>query len=133
MSSQGPNTKMTKLQKRDKVSQTYSKNSTKIYTRRKRSQRRRHELMHRPRKCDSSQIDTIPEFTTEEIQAAVDRPEKRESERQQWSTRRTTENSAAMNTKEKIRTIFNKIVQQREDFTPKSWRWIRIQVIHKKG
>ena len=35
-------------------------------------------------------------------------------------------------TKEKIRTITNEISQQ-EDFTPKSWRKIRIQVIYKKG
>ena len=34
-------------------------------------------------------------------------------------------------TKEKIRTIFNEIAQQ-DDFTPKSWRKIRIQVIYKK-
>ena len=31
-----------------------------------------------------------------------------------------------------MRTVFNEIVQQ-EDFTPKSWRKIRIQVIYKKG
>ena len=35
-------------------------------------------------------------------------------------------------TKEKIRTIFDEIAQQ-EDFTTKSWRKIRIQVIYKKG
>ena len=35
-------------------------------------------------------------------------------------------------TKEKIRNIFNDIAQQ-GDFTPNSWRKIRIQVIHKKG
>ena len=35
-------------------------------------------------------------------------------------------------TKEKIRTIFNEIIRQ-EDFTPKSWRRIRVQVIYKKG
>ena len=36
--------------------------------------------------ADSSQIDTILEFTTDEIQAAIDRLKKRESERQQWNT-----------------------------------------------
>ena len=35
-------------------------------------------------------------------------------------------------TKEKIRTTFNEIAQQ-DDFTPKSGRKIRIQVIYKKG
>ena len=34
--------------------------------------------------------------------------------------------------KRKIRNIFNEIIRQ-EDFTPKSWRKIRIQVIYKKG
>ena len=35
-------------------------------------------------------------------------------------------------TKEKIRQIFNEILRQ-GDCTPKTWRRIRIQVIHKKG
>ena len=35
-------------------------------------------------------------------------------------------------TKEEIRTLFNEIAQQ-DEFTPKSWRQIRIQVIYKKG
>ena len=80
---------------------------------------------------DSSQIATISEFTTEEIQAAINRLKKGKA-RDSSGVRAEQLKICSDDTKEKIRTIFNKIAQ-REDFTPKSWRWIRIQVIHKKG
>ena len=81
--------------------------------------------------ADSSQIETFPEFTTEEIQAAVDRLKKGKA-RDSNGIRAEQLQICSEDTKEKIRTIFNEFVQQ-EDFTPKIWRRIRIQVIHKKG
>ena len=81
--------------------------------------------------ADSSQTETIPEFTTEEIQAAIDRLKKGKA-RDSNGIRAEQLKNCSVDTEEKIRTIFNEIVQQ-EDFTPKSWRRIRIQVVHKKG
>ena len=81
--------------------------------------------------ADSSQIDTIPEFTTEEVQAAVDRLKKGKA-RDNSGVRAEQLKSCSKETKEKIRNIFNDIAKQ-DDFTPNSWRMIRIQVIHKKG
>ena len=80
---------------------------------------------------DSSQIETIPEFTTEEIQAAIDRLKKGKA-KDSDGIRAEQLKICSDDTKEKIRTIFNEIALQ-EDFTPKSWRKIRIQVIYKKG
>ena len=81
--------------------------------------------------ANSSQIETILEFTTEEIQAAIDRLKKGKA-RDSNGIRAEQLKISSEDTKEKIRTIFNEFVQQ-EDFTPKIWRRIRIQVIHKKG
>ena len=84
-----------------------------------------------PNNADPSQLDSIPEFTTEEIQAAIDRLKKGKA-KDSNGIRAEQLKICSDDTKEKIRTIFNEIAQQ-EDFTPKSWRKIRIQVIYKKG
>ena len=81
--------------------------------------------------ANSSQIETIPEFTTEEMQAAIDRLKKGKA-RDSSGVRAEQPKICSDDTKEKIRNIFNVIARQ-DDFTPNSWRRIRIQVIHKKG
>ena len=80
---------------------------------------------------DSSQNETIPEFTKEEIHAAIHRLKKGKA-KDSSGVRAEQLKICSEDTIEKIRTIFNEIAIQ-EDFTPKSWRKIRIQVIHKKG
>ena len=77
------------------------------------------------------QTDCIKEFTTDEIQNAIDRLKKGKA-KDNNGIRAEQLKICSDETKEEIRTIFNEIAQQ-EDFTPKSWRKIRIQVIYKKG
>ena len=74
---------------------------------------------------DPEQQNSIKEFTKNEIQDAIDAKDSNGIRAEQLK-------KCSDDTKEKIRTIFNEIVQQ-DDFTPKSWRKIRIQVIYKKG
>ena len=81
--------------------------------------------------ADSWQNGTIPEFTKEEIQDAIHRLKKGKA-KDNSGVRAGQLKICSEETKEKIRNIFNEIAQQ-SDFTPKSWRKIRIQVIHKKG
>ena len=73
----------------------------------------------------------IPEFTKSEIQDAIDRLKKGKAKDSNGIRAEQLKNCSD-DTKEKIRTIFNDILRQ-EDFTPKSWRNIRIHVIYKKG
>ena len=73
----------------------------------------------------------VPEFTQNEIQDAIDRLKKGKA-KDSSGVRAEQLKNCSDDTKEKIRTIFNEITRQ-EDFTPKSWRKIRIQVIYKKG
>ena len=77
------------------------------------------------------QHDPIPEFRKNEIQDAIDRL-KMGKAKDNSGIRAEQLKNCSDETKEKIRTIFNEITRQ-EDFTPKSWRKIRIQVIYKKG
>ena len=77
------------------------------------------------------QHDSIPEFTNNEIQDAIDRLKKGKA-KDSSGIRAEQLRNCSNDTKEKIRMIFNEIAQQ-EDFTPKSWRKIRIQVFYKKG
>ena len=77
------------------------------------------------------QNDCIKEFTTDEIQNAIDRLKKGKAKDGNGIRAEQVKNCSD-ETKEKIRTIFNEIARQ-EDFTPKSWRKMRIQVIYKKG
>ena len=79
--------------------------------------------------ADSSQIETIPEFTTEEIIAAINRLKKGKAGGSS-GIRAEQLRICSDDIKEKIRTIFNEIAQQ--DFTPNSWRRIRIQVSTKR-
>ena len=80
---------------------------------------------------DTDQDDYMEEFTTEEIQNAIDRLKKGKA-KDSNGIRAEQLKLCSEETKEEIREIFNEIAQQK-DFTPKSWRKIRIQVIHKKG
>ena len=82
-------------------------------------------------KADPSQLNFIPEFTTNEIQDAIDRL-KTGKAKDSNGTRAEQLKNCSDDTKEKIRTIFNEIAQQ-EDFTPKSWRKIPIKVIYQEG
>ena len=70
-----------------------------------------------------TQFEPIPEFTTSEIQDAIDRLNS--------GVRAEQLKNCSDRTKPKIRQIFNEILRQR-DCTPKTWRKIRLQVIHKK-
>ena len=79
---------------------------------------------------DPSQHNSISEFTKNEIQDAIDRLKKGKAKDSNESRAEQLKNCSD-DTKEKIRTIFNEIVQQ-ENFTPKCWRKIRI-LICKKG
>ena len=80
---------------------------------------------------EPEQNNFIKEFTTEEIQSAIDRLTKGKAKDGNGIRAEQLKNCSE-GTKEKKMTIFNEIAQQ-EDFTPKSWRKIRIQVIYKKG
>ena len=79
---------------------------------------------------EADQDDYMDEFTTEEIQCAIDRLKKGKA-KDSNGIRAEQLKICSEETKEEIRTIFNEIAQQK-DFSPKSWRRIRIQVIHKK-
>ena len=80
---------------------------------------------------ENEQSAKIKEFTTEEIQNAIDRLKKGKA-KDSNGIRAEQLKLCSDETKEEIRTIFNEIAQQ-EDFTPKSLRKIRIRVIYKKG
>ena len=67
--------------------------------------------------AEPSQSETIPEFTTEEIQAAINRLNKGNA-RDSSGVRAEKVKICSDDTKEKIRIIFNEIAQ-REDFTEK--------------
>ena len=82
-------------------------------------------------KTDPSQLHSIPEFTENEFQDAIDRLKKGKAKGSNGIRAEQLKNCSG-DTKENIRTIFNEIVQQ-EDFTTKSWRKIQIQIIHKEG
>ena len=79
---------------------------------------------------ETDQDDYMEEFTTEEIQNAIDRLKKGKA-KDSNGIRAEQLKLCSEETKEEIRKIFIEIAQQK-DFTPKSWRKIRIQVIHKK-
>ena len=118
--------------KRGKASQTYLQSFMKICT--KEEEEHGDEEMNsctEQENAEPSQSETIPEFTMEELQAAINRLKKGKA-RDSSGVRAEQLKICSDDTKEQIRTIFNEITQ-REDFTPKSWRRIRIQVIHTKG
>ena len=73
----------------------------------------------------------IAEFTKEEMQAAIDRL-KFGKARDSNGIRAEDVKGCDEETKERIRQIFNEVLQQR-DCTPESWRRIRIKVLVKKG
>ena len=80
---------------------------------------------------DDEQYEEIdPEFTTEWLQAAINRLERQIPD----SNGIISEDIKACDdeTREMVRQIFNEIVKQNE-FTPEAWKKVRIKVIHKKG
>ena len=77
------------------------------------------------------QFNTISEITKSEIQDAIDRL-KRGKAKDSSGVRAEQLKNCSDRTKETLRKIFNEIIR-REDFAPRSWRKIRIQVIYKKG
>ena len=79
----------------------------------------------------NKKTEPILEFTTEEIQAAIDRL-KRGKAGDNSGIKAEHIKRCSSETKEWIRRIFNEIVQE-EDCTLQTWRRIRINVIHKKG
>ena len=76
-------------------------------------------------------MERIPEFTKEEMQAAINRL-KCGKARDSNGIRAEDIKGCDEETKEWIRQIFNEVLQQK-DCTPESWRRIRIKVIYKKG
>ena len=77
------------------------------------------------------QFNSIPEFTNRR-DPRCHRPPQKGKKQKTAVEYELNSSKTAVTTKERIRTIFNEILRQ-EDFTPKSWRKIRIQVIYKKG
>ena len=75
---------------------------------------------------EQEQNNSIKEFAINESQDAIDRLKKGKA-KDSNEIRAEQLKNCSDDTKEKIRTIFNEIVQQ-DDFTPKNWRNIRIQV-----
>ena len=78
------------------------------------------------------QTKEIPEFTTEELQAAIDRLKKKGEAGDSNGIRAEDIKACDEETKEMMRQIFNEVLKQR-DCTPEAWRRIRIKVIYKKG
>ena len=76
-------------------------------------------------------LKNFPEFTKEEMQAAIDRL-KCGKPRDSNKIRDEDVKGCDEETKEWIRQIFDDVLQQK-DCTPESWRKTRIKVIYKKG
>ena len=72
---------------------------------------------------ETDQDEYMEEFTTEEIQGAIDRLKKGKA-KDSNGIRAEQLKLCSEETKEEIREIFNEIAQQK-DFTPKSWREIQ--------
>ena len=72
----------------------------------------------------------IPQFTQEEVQAAIDKLKKGKASDNNgiWAEDIKTCDAT---TKEMIRQIFNEVLKQ-DDCTPETWRRQRIKVIYKK-
>ena len=77
------------------------------------------------------QFEPIPEFTTSEIQDAIDRL-KRGRAKESSGIRAEQIKNCSDETKETIRQIFNEILKQKA-CTPRIWRRTRVQVMYKKG
>ena len=73
----------------------------------------------------------IPEFTREELQAAIDRLKKGKAGDSN-GIRAEDIKACGEETKEMVRQIFNEVPKQKES-TPEAWRRIKIKVIYKKG
>ena len=80
---------------------------------------------------NTDEMTRIPEITTEELRTAINKLKKGESPD---SNGIKAEDIKACDdeTREMLRQIFNEIIEQNE-FTPESWKKVKIKVIHKKG
>ena len=115
---------------RQGIADAFAKFYEELYKGEEEQEENEHECIEHE-EVDSSQKGKIAEFAKEEIEAAIHRLKKGKA-RDSSGVRAEQLKICSDETKEKIRHIFNDIAQQ-EDFIPKSWRKIRIQVIHKKG
>ena len=80
--------------------------------------------------CNEDVKNEIPEFTQDEIQAAIDKLEKGKASDNN-GIRAEDMKTCDATTKDMVRQIFNEILKQ-EDCTPETWRRIRLKVIYKK-
>ena len=115
---------------RQGIADAFAKFYEELYKGEEEQEENEHECIEHE-EVESSQKGKIAEFAKEEIEAAIHRLKKGKA-RDSSGVRAEQLKICSDETKEKIRHIFNDIAQQ-EDFIPKSWRKIRIQVIHKKG
>ena len=80
---------------------------------------------------DVEETKEIPEFTTEELQAAINRLAKGKSGDSN-GIRAEDIKTCDEETNEMVRQIFNEVLKQK-DCTPEAWQRIRKKVIHRKG
>ena len=73
----------------------------------------------------------IPEITTEELQTAINQLRNGKSPDSN-GIRAEDIKASDDETREMVRQIFNEIIGQNE-FTPETWKKVRLKVIHKKG
>ena len=81
--------------------------------------------------CSEHVKNEIPEFTQEEVRAAIDKLKKGKASDNN-GIRAEDIKTCDATTKEMIRQIFNEVLKH-DDCTPATWRRIRIKVIYKKG
>ena len=126
--SQKSKTKKTKPSRRDKGSPTFLRNFWRLIWRGRRIHWMRHAAEHWRRR-KRSWTEQFHKRVLNKWDSGRHWPtEKRKSERQQWNTSWAAQ-EMQWRYERKIRTIFNELAQQ-DDFTPKSWRKIRIHVIY---
>ena len=77
----------------------------------------------------TDEMTRIPEITTEESQAAINKEGKSPDSN---GIRAEDIKACDDETREMVRQIFNEIKKQ-NDFTPEAWKKVKIKVLHKKG
>ena len=80
---------------------------------------------------DTDEMSRIPEITTEELQAAINKLKNGKSPDSD-GIRAEDIKACDDETREVVRQIFNEIIKQNE-FTPEAWKRVKIKVLHKKG
>ena len=74
----------------------------------------------------------IPEITTEELQTAINKTQKKANPQTAKEFEPKTSKHATMRRREIVRQIFNEIFK-RNNYTPEEWKKVKIKVIHKIG